>query len=91
MPGPVAALIDRVLFGLIMLVLAEALVANYIAFGGRLSPNNRYVRVLRRLVDPLLAPIRRVLPPHRLGGWDLSPVVLTLFLYLIRIVLQQMR
>ena len=33
-------------------------------------------RVLDSLVEPMLAPIRRILP--RTGSWDLSPIVLLL-------------
>lgn len=40
----------------------------------------RVVRVLARITDPVLAPLRRVLPPLRLGGGgaaiDLSPLIL---------------
>ena len=32
------------------------------------------VRLLRRLTEPVLAPIRKVLPP--MGGMDFSPLVL---------------
>ncbi len=32
------------------------------------------LRLLRRLTEPVLAPIRKVLPP--MGGMDLSPLVL---------------
>lgn len=38
----------------------------------------RVVRVLARLTDPVLVPVRRALPPLRLGGGaaiDLSPLV----------------
>ncbi len=37
-------------------------------------------RGVSRLVDPVLAPIRRMLPPVRIGGMglDLSPIILIL-------------
>ena len=37
----------------------------------------RFERALGRVTDPVLAPIRRVLPPLRVGGGgiDLSPIV----------------
>jgi YggT family protein len=40
----------------------------------QLSPENPIVRISQKLVEPVLAPIRRVLPD--LGGIDLSPMVL---------------
>jgi YggT family protein len=53
-----------------------------VAFGV-INPYNRFVRVvgdmLARLTEPLLAPIRRILPP--LGGIDLSPLVLIFIIY----------
>jgi uncharacterized protein YggT (Ycf19 family) len=44
----------------------------------RLSPENPLVRISQTLVEPVLAPIRRILPD--LGGIDLSPMVLLLAL-----------
>jgi YggT family protein len=42
----------------------------------------RFERALGRVTDPVLAPIRRVLPPLRVGGGgiDLSPIVLLVVL-----------
>ena len=37
------------------------------------NPYNPIVQILYRLTEPVLAPIRRVLPP--MGGLDLSPLV----------------
>ncbi|MDA8288866.1 MAG: YggT family protein [Actinomycetota bacterium] len=42
------------------------------------SPMARVVRVLAAITDPVLVPVRRVLPPLTLGGTsaiDLSPIV----------------
>jgi YggT family protein len=41
------------------------------------SGMGRFERVLGRFTDPVLAPVRRVLPPLRVGGGavDLSPLV----------------
>ena len=50
------------------------------------NPHNQLVAVLWRLssglVEPLLRPIRSVLPP--LGGLDLSPLILLLIISFIR-------
>lgn len=37
------------------------------------------VRVIRKLVDPLLDPLRRMIPPVRLGGVGLDLSILVLF------------
>ncbi|MEW5900391.1 MAG: YggT family protein [Acidobacteriota bacterium] len=43
--------------------------------------------VLYRLTEPVLRPVRRLLPPERLGGLDLSPVVVGLIIVVIDSVL----
>ena len=45
----------------------------------------KVVRVLSRITDPVLNPLRRVIPPLRFGGMgiDLSPMILVLVLSLI--------
>jgi len=51
-----------------------------------INTRNRFVYtvvdVLNRLTEPLLRPIRRVLPD--MGGIDVSPILLLLLLYFIR-------
>ncbi len=37
------------------------------------NPNNPIVDGIYRLTEPILSPIRRMLPP--MGGFDLSPLV----------------
>ncbi|MDD3371445.1 MAG: YggT family protein [Alphaproteobacteria bacterium] len=50
------------------------------------NPYNRTVRtindMLARITEPLLAPIRRYLPPA--GGFDLSPIVLLFAIYFLQ-------
>ena len=48
----------------------------------QLSPENPIVRLSQKLVEPVLAPIRRVLPD--LGGIDLSPMVLLMALHVVK-------
>lgn len=47
------------------------------------------IRVIRALVDPILVPMRRVIPPAQLGGvaLDLSIIVLFVILVILRIAL----
>ena len=35
-------------------------------------------RVLYRLTEPVLRPVRRLVPPAKLGGLDISPVIVAL-------------
>ena len=41
---------------------------------------------LTRLLEPLYAPIRRILPP--MGGLDLAPLVVLIGIYALRIIIQ---
>ncbi len=69
----------------VWLLIAQAVLSWLVAFG----IVNRYNRVvatigdfLWRVTEPLLRPIRRVLPD--LGGIDISPVILILLLWFLR-------
>jgi len=48
----------------------------------RLSPDHPLVRITETLVEPVLAPIRRILPD--LGGFDFSPMILLMVLRFVR-------
>lgn len=77
---------------LISLALIVWIVLSYIVAFGRLPYDHPLTKVylfLSRLVDPMLKPIRAVLPPVRLGGTalDLSPLVLIVGLQILATVL----
>lgn len=44
------------------------------------SPYQPWVRALRRITEPVLAPIRRLIPPRSLQGLDISPIIAILLL-----------
>ncbi|HNU82159.1 MAG: YggT family protein [Acidobacteria bacterium] len=48
------------------------------------DPYNPIVRLLHQLTEPLLAPLRRLVSPRRLGGLDLSPLLLILIIQFVR-------
>jgi uncharacterized protein YggT (Ycf19 family) len=50
-----------------------------------LGPYHRVVFFLRRITEPALAPIRRLLPTIQAGGmgWDLAPMVALLLLWVL--------
>ncbi len=66
----------------IMVVVASAIMSWLVAFNV-LNTRNQFIRwvvdFLYRITEPVLRPIRRVLP--NFGGIDISPVVLLLGLY----------
>jgi YggT family protein len=58
------------LLDLYSLVLLASVILSWVD----LSPDNPFVRLVRQLTEPVLAPLRRVLPTA--GGFDFSPLVL---------------
>jgi len=44
------------------------------------NPYNPVFRLLRRLTEPVLAPIRRLLPPWKTFGLDFSPMIVILLI-----------
>ncbi len=68
----------RLLFDVYSLVILAAVVLSWL----RLPPENPIVRIVSALTEPLLSPIRRVLPTF--GGLDFSPIVLLFALNLLR-------
>jgi YggT family protein len=54
-----------------------------------LGPYHGVVRFLRAITEPLLAPVRRLVPPLQSGGmsWDLSPMVVLMLLWVVEQIL----
>ena len=59
----------------ILLVVVDAVLSFFV------SPLHPVRTTIGRILDPLLAPIRRILPP--LGGFDFSPLVLIILVQII--------
>lgn len=78
-------LIDTLLSLYMWVLIVSAILSWLVAFNV-LNTRNRFVYAigdfLYRITEPVLSPIRRILP--NLGGIDLSPVVLILLLIFIR-------
>ncbi len=74
------------IIGLYLFIIFAWVVVSWLQMFGIINTRNSTVRsivsVLDSLVDPVVAPIRRVLPA--MGGLDLSPIVLIFGLYFIR-------
>ena len=75
-------LLDLTLSGLVGLVLASVILS-WVGAGSQIQ------YLVSLLVEPLLAPIRRVIP--NLGALDLSPLVLLLVLQVLQIVLNNLK
>ncbi len=48
------------------------------------DPHNPIVRALYLMTEPVLRPLRRLVPPHKLGGLDLSPLLAMLILQFLK-------
>ena len=68
-------------------VLWLALLARVVLSWVNLSPTNPLVVIVYQITEPILAPIRRVLP--KMGMLDLSPMVALILLFAIRELLQR--
>jgi len=44
------------------------------------DPYNPIVRALAAVTEPVLRPLRRLVPPRRLGGLDISPLIALLLI-----------
>ena len=86
--GPLLWLVTEVI-NLYIWVLIVAVILSWLVGFGVVNSRNRFVYLVmdisHRLTEPVLRPIRAVLP--NLGGLDLSPVVLILLLAFLQRVL----
>ena len=77
---------------LVSLALLVWIVLSYIVVFGRIPfdhPFRRLYELLSRMIEPILRPIRAVVPPVRVGGaaLDLSPLILIFGLQILAAVL----
>jgi len=83
-------LINTIVTIYIWLLIAQAILSWLLAFGV-VNRYNRTVAVigdfLYRITEPALRPIRSMLP--NFGGIDISPVILILLLYFLRILINE--
>jgi len=71
---------------LFLLILFAYSILSWVTVAGRLeydSPVIKVQRVLGRICEPVLAPVRRIIPPVRVGGTGIDLSVLIVFLVVI--------
>ena len=82
---PLLNLLTTVIDLYVMALIISVILSWLVSFG-IVNSYNRFVAIvgefLYRITEPLLAPLRRILP--NLGGLDLSPLVLILACYLVK-------
>lgn len=71
----IALIIDRTIFVLILAIIARSLLSYF------MDPRHVIFDFLATITEPILAPIRRVMP--RMGMFDLSPLVAIILLQVI--------
>ena len=77
--GGIVALFGYILYG--MLALYGLLIMIRIIFSwGHIGPGNRVMRFLASATDPILVPLRRMIPP--LAMFDISPIVAFILIWL---------
>ena len=75
MNSTIASLFNAFLYILIIAMVARALLSWF-----PISRNNPFIRLVHQITDPLVEPVRRVMP--RTGMIDLSPMVVVVVLWL---------
>jgi YggT family protein len=78
----VVAVVGFLLYGFLDIYML-LIVIRIIFSWGNVSYTNRVMRFLVNTTDPILAPMRRIVPP--LGVFDISPLVALLLLWLLKI------
>ena len=67
------------------LIIASVVASWLVAFGVVNTRNDvvyRILDILNRVTDPIMRPIRRLIPP--MGGLDLSPMIVLLIIYVLQ-------
>lgn len=73
-------IIQNVIQVLILLIIAEVVISYLIFFRVRINLRNPLFQFVHQVTEPMLAPVRRILPPRATGNLDLSPMIVILLL-----------
>lgn len=79
--GAMISAVGFVIYGLLSIYLI-LIIARVVFSWGQITYRNRVMRFLINVTEPLLGPLRRMLPP--LGWIDISPIVAGLIIYFLR-------
>jgi YggT family protein len=72
------------LLGVIFTLAEVAIFLRVILSWANADPYNGLVKGVTALTEPILRPFRKIVPPWRVGGWDLSPLFAILAIDLLR-------
>lgn len=80
--------IDLVLSLVIWIIIAQVIISWLLAFN-ILNMSNKFVatvaNALYQITEPVLGPLRKIIP--QFGGLDISPIILFLAIYFVRLVI----
>ena len=79
--GRVVAIVGFLLYGFLSVYMLLITIRIVFSWGG-VSYSNRVMRFLVNATEPVMAPMRRIVPP--LGVFDISPMIVLLILYMLR-------
>lgn len=76
------------LFNVLIQIIVIAIFARVVINWIRIDPDNPLVEILIRITEPILAPVRQIIPMA--GPIDLSPIVAALILVLIQAIVNSL-
>ena len=77
-----AALINLLVF--LLYLYSIVIIVRAVVSWAHPDPNNPLVRILLQLTEPVLKPLRVLVPPEKLGGIDVTPILALVAIQLIR-------
>ncbi|HEX9286936.1 MAG TPA: YggT family protein [Thermoanaerobaculia bacterium] len=84
-----AAAVLQVVFAILQVIQWLVIIAAVISWVNP-DPRNPIVQFLYRTTEPILRPFRRILPPRRTGGIDLSPILVILLILFLKVLLSNL-
>lgn len=73
---------------LVLLIIVDIILSWAMYLGARgISPYHPLVRNLRKITDPVLTPFRRLVPPYKLHGFDISPILAIIAIQIVQRIL----
>ncbi len=87
--GAFATAVLQVVFAILSVIKWLVIIAAVISWVSP-DPRNPIVQFLYRTTEPILRPFRRLLPPSRTGGIDLSPILVILLILFIEVFLKRL-
>ena len=87
--GAFATALLQVIFAILSVIKWLVIIAAVISWVSP-DPRNPIVQFLYRTTEPILRPFRKILPPGRTGGIDLSPILVILVILFIEVFLKRL-